>query len=477
MTGSAGLRVSPLVHRGGRPLVDQITGFVRGRIDDCVLRAGMRMPSIRRFADDNGVSRFTAVEAYDRLVAQGYLESRRGSGFYVRARPQAVHAAPSADAHPGAPIDLAWLLRSMFSHSPDSVMAGSGVLPAEWLDADMINRGMRALARGRQGAALTYGSPEGYLPLREQIRLMLAGHEFHAAPDQIVLTAGASQALDLVARRFLAPGDTVIVDDPGYYVMFGRLAAMGIKMLGVPRRPDGPDLERLEQIASELHPRLYVTQSVMHNPTGTSLSAAHAHRILQLAERHDFRVLEDDVFGDLLPGKGQRIAALDQLKRVIYVGSFSKTLGAGLRVGFVACDRDLARELTDQKMLASLTTPELGERLVHQMLAEGHYRKHVERLRDRLVRAIDRSVANLERIGLTVFHRPAGGMFVWARGPEQLDSNALAYRSIEQGVILAPGSLFSPSQTPNAWMRFSVAASNHPRVLKFLESAMRDAAR
>ena len=473
MTGLTGLRVSPLTHRAGRPLADQITDYVRARIDDCVLRAGMRIPSIRRFAEDNGVSRFTAVEAYDRLVALGYLESRRGSGFYVRSRPQTLRAAPAADDHPGAPINLAWLLRSMFTETPNSVMAGSGVLPAEWLDGEMINRGMRALARGRQGAALAYGSPEGYLPLRQQIQLMLAGHEIDAAPEQIVLTAGASQALDLVARRFLAPGDTVIVDDPGYYVMFGRLAAMGIKMAGVPRRPDGPDLERLEQIAAELRPKLYVTQSVLHNPTGTSLSAATAHRILQLAERLDFRVLEDDVFGDLLPGTGQRIAALDQLQRVIYVGSFSKTLGAGLRVGYVACDSALARELTDQKMLASLTTPELGERLVHQMLAEGHYRKHVERLRERLARAIDRSVGNLERLGLSVFHRPAGGLFVWARGPENLDSNALAYRSIEQGVILAPGSLFSPSQLPSAWMRFSVATTNHPRVLKFLESVLR----
>lgn len=473
MTGLAELRVSPLTHRAGRPLVDQITDFVRSRVDECVLRAGMRMPSIRRFAEDNGVSRFTAVEAYDRLVAQGYLESRRGSGFYVRARAQTVRAAPAPEDPPGAPIDLAWLLRSMFTESPDGVMAGSGVLPGEWLDEDMINRGMRALARGKHSGALAYGSPEGYLPLRQQIQLLLAGSEIDAAADQIVLTAGASQALDLVARRFLSPGDTVIVDDPGYYVMFGRLAAMGIKMAGVPRRPDGPDIARLEQLAAELRPRLYITQSMLHNPTGTTLSPASAHRILQLAERLDFRVLEDDVFGDLLPGKGQRIAALDQLKRVIYVGSFSKTLGAGLRVGFVACERTLARELTDQKMLASLTTPELGERLVHQMLADGHYRKHLERLRERLARAIDRSVANLERVGLSVFHRPAGGLFVWARGPEKLDSNALAYRSIGEGVILAPGSLFSPSQLASPWMRFSVATANHPRVLRFLESALR----
>lgn len=481
MTGLHRLVVSPLSHESPHPLVEQITRYVRARVDERVLRAGMRMPSIRRFAADNGVSRFTAVEAYDRLVAQGYLESRRGSGFYVKALapagPGAVNDAgerPGADA--GSPVDLAWVLRSTFSTAPSAIMAGTGCLPAEWLDGELVGRGLRGMlaeAASEPGAiGLVYGTPEGFLPLRQQLQIVLAEHEIAAAPENIVLTAGASQALDLIARLLLSPGDTVLVDDPGYYVLYGRLAALGIRMAGVPRLGDGPDLARLASLAAELKPRLYFTQSVLHNPTGNSLSAAAAYSVLRLAEQHDFRIVEDDVYADLHPGKAHRIAALDQLRRVIHVGGFSKTLGAGLRVGYLACERGLAQALTDGKMLAALTTSELGERLCYRVLSGGQYRKHVERLRERLARAIDRTTANLERAGLTLFARPAGGMFVWARGPEKSDSNALAVRALEHGVVLVPGSLFSPAQLASPWMRFAVATANHPRVLKTLETLM-----
>src|SRR5690606_4247638 len=237
---------------------------------------------------------------------------------------------------------------------------------------------------------------------------------------------GASQALALIARYFLKPGDPGLVDEPGYYTLFGRLAAMGVRLVGVPRTADGVDVERLEALVMEHRPRLYMTNSVLHNPTGTSLSAAAAFRILRLAETHDFYICEDDVYADLHPGRAHRIAALDQLNRVIYVGSFSKTLGAGLRVGYLACNTTLARDLTDQEMLVSLTSPELGERLVYQILSEGHHRRVGERLRNRIARALEPGVRNLEKAGLRLFHEPSAGMFLWARTEADADSTPLA---------------------------------------------------
>lgn len=471
MTGLHTLTVSPLSHDAPLPLVEQITGFLRTRIDERHLRAGTRMPSIRRFAEDNGVSRFTVVEAYDRLVAQGYLDSRRGSGFYVRERPQPVRRA-----EPRAPattrIDVVWLLHHLYAENDgrDVLLAGSGCLPAGWLDEAMLHSGLRALAR-REASALTgYGTPRGYAPLRDLLQVHFAELEIRAAPDNIVLTAGASQALDLVARYFLQPGDAVLVDDPGYYVLFGRLAAMGMRPIGVPRGPGGGvDLERLDALAREHRPKLFMTNSVLHNPTGTSLTAADAFRVLQLAEAHDFHVVEDDILADLHPGRAHRIAQLDQLNRVIYIGSFSKTLGAGLRVGFLAAHPDLARDLTAQKMLASLTTPELGERLVYQVLSDGYYRKHVEHLRARLARSLEPAIRNLERAGLTFFHEPAAGMFMWAHAGEHRDAETLATAAEREGIILAPGSLFSPSQARSPWMRFHVAYAGSPKLARFFE--------
>ena len=471
MTGLQRVTVSPLSHDAPLPLVEQITGFLRTRIDERALRAGTRMPSIRRFAEDNGVSRFTVVEAYDRLVAQGYLESRRGSGFYIRERPQPVRRAEPRE--PAATrIDVVWLLHHLYAGNDnrDVLLAGSGCLPESWLDEEMLQSGLRALSRREPSALTGYGTPRGYAPLRNLLQVHLAELEIRAEPDNIVLTAGASHALDLVARYFLQPGDAVLVDDPGYYVLFGRLAAMGMRPIGVPRGGDGLDVERLEALAKEHRPKLFMTNSVLHNPTGTSLGAADAFRVLRLAEAHDFHVVEDDILADLHPGRAHRIAQLDQLNRVIYVGSFSKTLGAGLRVGYLAAHPDLARDLTAQKMLAGLTTPELGERLVYQVLSDGYYRKHVDHVRARLARSLEPAIRNLERAGLTLFHEPAAGMFMWAHAGEHRDAEALAAAAQGEGIILAPGSLFSPSQARSPWMRFHVAYAGSPKLARFFES-------
>jgi len=155
---------------------------------------------------------------------------------------------------------------------------------------------------------------------------------------------------------------------------------------------------------------------------------------------------------------------------VIYVGSFSKTLGAGLRVGFLAAHPDLARDLTAQKMLATLTTPELGERLVYQVLSDGYYRKHVDHVRSRLARSLEPAIRNLERAGLTLFHEPSAGMFMWAHAGEHRDAEALAAAAQSEGIILAPGSLFSPSQARSPWMRFHVAYAGSPKLARFFES-------
>ena len=472
MTGLQRVTVSPLSHDAPLPLVEQITGFLRTRIDERALRAGTRMPSIRRFAEDNGVSRFTVVEAYDRLVAQGYLESRRGSGFYIRERPQPVRRAPEPREPAATRIDVVWLLHHLYAGNDnrDVLLAGSGCLPESWLDEEMLQSGLRALSRREPSALTGYGTPRGYAPLRNLLQVHLAELEIRAEPDNIVLTAGASHALDLVARYFLQPGDAVLVDDPGYYVLFGRLAAMGMRPIGVPRGGDGLDVERLDALAKEHKPKLFMTNSVLHNPTGTSLGAADAFRVLRLAEAHDFHIVEDDILADLHPGRAHRIAQLDQLNRVIYVGSFSKTLGAGLRVGYLAAHPDLARDLTAQKMLAGLTTPELGERLVYQVLSDGYYRKHVDHVRARLARSLEPAIRNLERAGLTLFHEPAAGMFMWAHAGEHRDAEALAAAAQSEGIILAPGSLFSPSQARSPWMRFHVAYAGSPKLAKFFES-------
>ena len=463
-----------LSREAGESLVDQIVRSIESRIDDKLLRSGARMPSIRQFAEMHRVSRFTVVEAYDRLVAKGYLESRRGSGFYVRERSPLVSAAAGTRVAEQAPVqmDVVWLVRNMFRQQlPQQKTPGSGLLPNDWLDGELIANGLRAVSRQNKNLLTQYGNPQGFLPLRQQLQLKLAELEIAAAPEQIVMTSGITQGLDLVARHFTLPGDTIFVDDPAWFLMFGSFTTLGAKVVGIPRLPDGPDIAKLAELAAIHKPKLYVINSVLHNPTSTSLSAAKAFQILKIAEQHDFTIVEDDVYCDLHPGSvvqpATRIASLDQLQRVLYLGSFSKTLTGSLRVGFIAASAETAVRLADRKMLTTLTTSEIGERVVYKILSEGHYRKHVDRLRSKLDGVRDKTVKQLERVGLTVDIATPAGIFVWADAG--CDTNVLTEKALEEGYLLAPGALFSPNQLPSTRMRINVTAVSDVDVLRFLE--------
>jgi DNA-binding transcriptional MocR family regulator len=470
-----------LLRESGETLIDQIVRSVAARIDDRLLRGGARMPSIRAFAASHGVSAFTVVAAYDKLVATGYLESRRGAGFFVRERPSmALNTADSALLAPlsrvqtsfdSKPIDVVWLVRNMFRQMPHQQMPGSGVLPPEWLDGPSIANALRAVSRQNPNLLLSYGVPQGFLPLRQQLQHKLAELEIAATPEQIVTTAGVTQALDLVAREFSRPGDTIFVDDPAWFLMFGSFAALGAKVIGIPRLGDGPDIARLAELAALHKPKLYIINSVLHNPSSTSLSAAKAFQVLRLSEEHDFIIVEDDIYCDLHPGSGvqpaTRLSALDQLQRVIYLSGFSKTMAANLRVGFIATSPERAERLADRKMLSTLTTSDIGERVVYKVLSEGLYRKHADRLRARLDGVRAKTLRQMERIGLKVDGSPPAGMFVWADAG--CDTNVLTERAMAHNLLLAPGSLFSPKQLPSTRMRLNVAAMQEPAVWRFLE--------
>jgi DNA-binding transcriptional MocR family regulator len=472
MTNTAHLPPA-LARDSGESLVQQIVRSVETRIEDRLLRAGVRMPSIRQYAEQHAVSRFTVVEAYDRLVAKGCLESRRGSGFYVRERLPLI-TAPVREKS-SSQIDVVWLIRNMFREHPYNKMPGAGLLPPDWLDPDLIANALRAISR--QVGLVHYGTPQGYLPLRQQLQLKLAELEIAAAPEQIVTSVGVTQALNLVVQVCVQPGDTVFVDDPAWFHMFASFTTLGANVVGITRTADGPDIAQMAELAAIHRPKLYVTNSVLHNPTSTSLSAAKAFQVLKLAEQFDFLIVEDDIYCDMHPGSSvqpaMRISALDQLNRTIYLGGFSKTLSANLRVGFIACSHEMAKRLADQKMLATLTSSDIGERVVYKVLSEGHYRKHADRIRGKLDSVRDKTLRGLERIGMQFNATGNAGMFVWAE--TGLDTNVLAQKGMDQGYVFAPGSLFSPRQQPSTRMRLNVACLADPGVMRFLEKALNEA--
>lgn len=451
------------------PLTEQIVDGLRKRITQRGLREGVRLPSIRSFAGAHHVSTATVVEAYDRLVQEGYLVSRRGSGFYVARSVRSERSRSRIDLAPAQ--DTLWILRSALQHKHPVIRAGAGWLPPSWLDSKLIVQGVSKAMAGGGAQLLDYGEPQGFLPLRKQLAAWLAGHGIKADADHIITTHGASQAIDIVCRYLVHPGDVVLVDDPGYYVTFGFLKTLGATLIGVPRTPEGPDIPVLESLVAEHRPKLFFTMSVLHNPTGTDMSQAVAHRVLQLAEKGNFIVVEDDPYGDLHPGAAIRLAALDQLQRVVYISGFSKTVSPDLRAGFLAARHDLAQDLLDLKLLSAITTSQLVERIVTDIVESGRYEKHLNRLRMRLAEQRHLVMRKLEDCGLEMFSRSGAGMFLWARYNENINAAEMASRAAAKGIMLGPGHLFRPHDEPSPWLRFNVAYCDEPAVYRFLRQA------
>ena len=449
------------------PLVSQIVDGLRRMIGDQSLRPGTKLPSIRAFAAAHAVSVFTVVEAYDRLVAQGWLVSRANAGFFVKRR-------SDEPAAPGAPpptqdlrFDARWYLQHIFETRRLALKPGCGWMPNDWLFEDGVRRSLRQLAS--DGAELGgYGLPHGHMALRLVIAESLAELQITASAEQVLLTQGSSQALDLVARQLLRPGDTVLVDDPGYPNLMFMLRFVGAHVIGVPRTPAGYDLAALEALLVEHRPKAFFTQPRLQSPTNSVTPVAQLFRVLQLAGQHGLTLVENDIYADLDTDRRPTLASLDQLQRVIYIGSFSKTISPNIRVGYLVARPDLLDDLAQLKMVSGLTSSDLTERLAFGALSEGRWRKHLKSLRERLGHAHLQVALNLTQLGFEIFNEPKAGMYLWARHPDLTDSAALSQQAATEGLMLGPGQLFLVEPRSTGWLRFNVAFSTDQRVMDFL---------
>ncbi|MDP1686280.1 PLP-dependent aminotransferase family protein, partial [Hydrogenophaga sp.] len=258
--------------------------------------------------------------------------------------------------------------------------------------------------------------------------------------------------LDIVSRTLLRAGDPVMVEEPGWAVEFARLAALGMRILPVPRRADGPDLEVMAKYCEVHKPKLYVSVSVFHNPTGYCLSPGGAHRLLQLANQHNFHIVEDDTYSHIAPEHATRLSALDGLQRTIYVSGFAKILAPNWRIGYLAAPPALVEPLLDTKLLSTLTTPALLEKALALCIEQGQLRRHAERIRTRLDAARARSVKLALAAGCTFAAEPVG-LFGWV--DTGVDTDALAQRMLDEGYLIAPGALFHAARAPSTLMRIN----------------------
>lgn len=457
--------------QGNGTLVESVVATIRHRIAARILTPGARLPSIRAFAKTMQVSKSTVVDAYERLAAEGDIRSRPGSGYYA-----AGPIAPLSLAEIGPRLDRAvdplWISRQSLEAGEDVLKPGCGWLPASWMPETGLRRALRTLARADNISLTDYGTPLGLPALRHLLSRRMAGHGIEASPDQIVLTESGTQAIDLLCRFLIEPGDPVLVDDPCYFNFHALLRAHRAKVVSVPYTPSGPDIAEFAQALAEHRPRLYITNSALHNPTGAILSPVTAHRLLKLADQSDLTIIEDDIFADFEHTPAPRLAAFDGLNRVIHIGSFSKTLSASIRCGFIAAPRRWVEGLTDLKIATTFGGGRLAAELVLTLLRDGLYRKHMDLLRARLSRAMVDTSARLRAIGITPWIDQPAGMFLWCSLPEGMDAADIARRALSANIVLAPGNAFSLSRSASRFMRFNVAQTGDERIFRVLEAAM-----
>jgi DNA-binding transcriptional MocR family regulator len=449
----------------------KVMEIIRQRIARRVLTSGARLPSIRGLAADVAVSPSTVAEAYERLVAEGVIRSRPGSGFYVTGGLPPLELA-EVEPRLEREIDPFWVSRQSLDAGTDMLRPGCGWLPPDWLPQKALRRGLRALARTDSAVLTDYGGTRGSLALRRMLARQCANEGIDVGADQLLLTSTGTQAIDLVCRFLLQPGDTVLLDDPCYFNFHALLRAHRVKIISAAYTPNGPDMDDFARVVEERRPRLYITNSTLQNPTGATLSPAKAHAILTLAAAHGLTIVEDEIFADFEPEPTSRLAALDGLATVIRIGSFSKVLSASIRCGYVAAKAEWIEGLLDLQVATNFGGPSpLAAELVLTTLSDGSYRRHMAGLRTKLHRRRTEVADRLGAMEISPWVIPRGGFYLWCRLPRGIDAGDVARSAIHDKVVLAPGNVFSVAQTASDFMRFNVSQMDQ-RAFEVLERSL-----
>jgi len=467
----------PIDRQSTEPLYQQIKKYLRQGILSGGLVPDTRLPASRQLARDLGVNRITVENAYSELEADGLVFSRVGSGTYVLPpNPLPPVSITSTDnswplwqqslrtSNTGIKLRSAGEMLKAAGH-PDPISFASGDSDSRQFPAEEFRKTLQAVMRRDGIAALDYGEGDGYAPLREGIAHILASQGVQARPENILITAGSQQAITLVSQTLLNPGDVILVESPTYSIAMELFRILGFRIVGVPVDGQGMQVELLEKLLQQYHPRLIYTIPNFHNPTGTCLNSARRRQLIVLADLYNVPILEDDFVGDLrYEGRAQpSLKALDPGGHVIYISTFSKMLMPGLRVGFLVADGPIYSSLLSFKSHSDLATSTLIQRALEAYVTVGRYQTYLRRScqvfrkrRDAMLLAVDRYLP----AGVS-YDPPQGGLFLWLRLPENLSSDELLPLACEEGVAFAPGDSFFPEGSRGQdWMRLNFVAQS-----------------
>ncbi|HLJ82233.1 MAG TPA: PLP-dependent aminotransferase family protein [Ktedonobacterales bacterium] len=444
------------------PLYRQLTDAVADLIRRGALPAGARLPTVRELAAELGLTRLTIHSAYTELQARGLIESHVGRGTFVAARLLAIttmrHEAPlEPPVRWQAQGVLADLLR--LAERSDLLSLAQAMPAPETFPTRAFGRALAAALA--DPSSMGYGPIQGETALREQVSRVALGRGVAASPDDVLITAGAQQAIELAIGAFTTPGDVMLIEEPTYPGVIEVAARHGLRLAGIRMDADGLDVAALEAACREHAPRLLYTVATFHNPTGVSLAPERRRALLEIARAHHLLILEDDVYGPLgYDGSPPpALKADDTHGHVLYSMSFSKALMPGLRLGALVATPEQLAELAAAKHNIDLVCSPLLQRALAAFLRQGRLDTHLTR-----VRALYRERRDATLAALDQFHdmwhwtRPAGGLNVWVTLPEGIGERDFCLAALERGIGVAPGRAFYAQPQRRAAFRLSFGA-------------------
>lgn len=451
-----------LVKDSVEPIYQQLARYFRQQIESGRLGPGDRLPPSRDLALQLGIGRISVVNAYAQLQAEGLVAAHPGRGTYVIGAQPPSRSTPWA--LPGVP-NLPMREITRLAQQPGVIPFNGGAPPEEFLPVEALRHALNVVLDRDGAAAVAYEEAEGYPPLRAGITEYVSSLGIRCHPDDVLVTGGAQQALDLVVQTLLGEGDVLVTGNPTYLGILDIAHVRRVRALGVPVDPDGMRLEALEAALRDHHPGLIYAAPTHHNPTGVVMPLHRRRQLLTLAERYGVPVLEDAVYHEL----GYRgsppppLKALDENDLVIHVGGFSKILLPGTRIGYVIANGTLREQLARVKQAADICTPSLNQRAIHVLLANGMLAGHLNRVRQELRQRCAAACAAAQRHlpPGSQWTEPGGGMYLWVRLPDDGPTAAELYvTAVQHGVAYAIGTLFHTDGSGGRHIRLNFAA--HP---------------
>ena len=463
----------PIDRQATKPVYLQIRDRLSGLIKSGAIGAGDRLPSIRALAKSIAVNKLTVIEAYSVLEGDGLIHARPGAGYYVNQEdlcpPPQSNFAPAQEVIISQQKSISFFdfyqLSMQAKSQPDMINFSSGFPIASGLDH--LQRHARRAMNRVADTLFNYDFPQGQPVLRQQITKMLVQLGLAVSPEDLIVTNGSKQGISLVMNYYLQPGDWVVTESPAYYGALEIIEDIGAKIIGIPMQGSGLNLELLEQYLQSHRPKLIYTVTTLQNPTGITTALAHRQQLLALAQKYQCLILEDNAYEGLnFAPVPPPIKALDQHDSVIYIGTFSKTLMPGLRVGYMVATGKHNHPLVKQKLLHDLHVSTVSQAIVSEYLASGHYRHHLNHLRASNLRSRNAMLQALERHfpAEATWTVPNGGLFLWVQLPAELPLAEICRQALREKVLVYPGVPFFPGQRGYNAMRLNF--SHPPEVIE-----------